>query len=70
MSRYFKPRSLTWWNGVIPATMGVVIATEPLHGMTAVVQSVDTMVGGVPPAVLISGGLGLIGLRAAPGMSE
>ncbi len=65
MQKYFKPRSVTWWCAVIPLIAGVVVATEPLHGLTGVVQVINNVTGGVAPAVLINAGLGGIGLRGA-----
>lgn len=65
--KYFKPLSLSWWSGAIPIAGGVFIAFEPAHGWVDLAASVSAMFGNVPPAVLINGGLAVIGLRGAHG---
>ena len=62
--KYFKPRSLTWWASMVPLVAGSVIATEPLHLQTAIVQSIQGFTD-LPSYMLINGGLFGIGLRAA-----
>lgn len=63
-SKYFKPRSLTWWASILPLIAGVFVATEPLHGLTDAVLSVRNATGMSAP-VLINAGLVGIGLRGA-----
>ena len=63
--KYLKPYSLTWISSVVPLIAGVFVATEPLHGLAAWVQSVNAMTGDMHPAVLINLGLVGIGLRGA-----
>jgi hypothetical protein len=63
--KYIKPKSLTWWSAVVPLICGLVVASEPIHGLASIVASIDNVTGGVSPAVMINGGLAAIGLRAA-----
>jgi hypothetical protein len=63
--KYFKPKSLTWWGAMVPLVSGLVVASEPLHGLSAVVQTIDGVTGHVAPALLINAGLVAIGARAA-----
>lgn len=65
MGKYIKPQSVTWWASVLPLVAGLVVATEPLHSLSAIVSSINHITGGVAPAVLINGGLAGIGLRGA-----
>ncbi len=64
-SKYFKPRSLTWWASFAPLAMGVFLALEPIHGMTDWADTVRNMTGGVHPYALINAGLAGIGIRGA-----
>lgn len=64
-SKYFKPTSVTWWASFVPLIGGAVVASEPLHGLTSIVQTINGISGDVPPAVLINAGLLGIGLRGA-----
>lgn len=66
--KYLKFRSMTWWIGAMQVGAGVFIAAEPIHGLADIAEFVSSLLGGVKPAILIGGGLGLIGLRAAPGL--
>lgn len=63
--KYFKPNSLTWWASVTPLLMGVVIATEQLHGMTPVVLFLNSLTDNVGAYALINAGLAGIGIRGA-----
>ncbi|MFS4437860.1 hypothetical protein ACMA5I_06580 [Paracoccaceae bacterium GXU_MW_L88] len=64
--RYIKPKSLTWWASLVPIIGGLIIATEPLHGSGALVQSVRNIVGdGATAGVLINMGLAGVGIRGA-----
>ena len=67
MSKYFKPKSVTWWAGMVPLVAGIVVATESLHGMTSVVLAIDTITEGASPAAMINAGLAAIGFRGAIG---
>lgn len=62
--KYLKPRSLTWWASVSPLFCGVFIAAEPLHGLSAISESLQNGTGMSAP-VLINMGLVGIGLRGA-----
>lgn len=64
-TRYFKPRSLTWWASVAPLVIGLIIAAEPLHGLAALAATLRAITGETPPAMLINAGLAGIGLRGA-----
>lgn len=70
MMKYIKPESLTWWAGFVPIVAGVFIALGPVHGLVAMIAVIDSITGGVEPAVLIGAGMTAIGLRAAPGMNK
>lgn len=63
--KYFKPRSLTWWSGIIPICAGTFVAFEPVHHLADWAAAVSTTYGDVPPAVPINAGLALIGLRGS-----
>ena len=65
MRKYFKPNSLTWWASVAPVVAGVFIATEPMHGMTDAVHSLNNATGRLTAPVLINMGLVGIGVRGA-----
>ncbi|MBB95567.1 MAG: hypothetical protein CML68_13380 [Rhodobacteraceae bacterium] len=67
MKKYIKPKSLTWWSALVPLVMGVVLATEPLHGWAGAVTVIQNLTGGATAAVLINAGLAGIGLRGAMG---
>ena len=63
--KYFKPKSLTWWGAMVPLVSGLVVASEPLHGLSAIVKTIDGVTGHVAPALLINAGLVAIGARGA-----
>lgn len=65
MGKYIKPKSLTWYTAMVPLAIGLFIASEPLHGMSAWVATVDNMTGNVGAYPQIVAGLGAIGMRAA-----
>mgnify|MGYP003652468891 CR=1 FL=1 len=65
MNKYFKPRSVTWWSAIVPLLCGAVVATESLHGLSAIVASINTATGGVSAPALINIGLAGIGLRGS-----
>ena len=62
--KYFKPFSLTWWASVAPLLAGLFMATEAIHGQSALVASIYAATGMSAP-VLINLGLAGIGLRGA-----
>lgn len=63
--KYFKPFSLTWWSALCPLLIGVFLATEDLHGWTAMVNTVNALAGDPIPFNWINAGLAGIGLRGA-----
>lgn len=65
MIKYFKPKSVTWWAAFVPLLAGLVVASEPVHGLGAIVQTIDSVTGHVSPAILINAGLVGIGFRGA-----
>ncbi|TYO91421.1 hypothetical protein [Oceanicella actignis] len=64
--RYIRPRSLTWWSGVLATTTGVAAlaapASEPV-GELGRLLALFAGSGDASPAGLIFLGLGLIGVR-------
>ena len=63
--KYIKLNSLTFWASVTPIVVGLTIASEPLHGQSALVQTLSSATGDIGPYPLINGGLVGIGMRAA-----
>lgn len=65
-SKYFKPRSLSWWASVTPLLAGMILALSAafpaLEGVATVISEAS---GGLPAPVLINMGLVGIGLRGA-----
>lgn len=62
---YIKPKSLTWWSGVMLIATGVFLAFAPDHGGHPLITVIAAFAGvGASPALLIGAGAGLIGLRA------
>ena len=64
MNKYFKPNSVTWWASVAPLACGVFMASEPMHGLSSIVDSLRNGTGLTAP-VLINMGVAGIGLRGA-----
>lgn len=70
--KYFKPTSLTWWSGAILVASGLL----RIWGIEVPVLSdtlrpiLDVFYKNSDPGTMISVGLGIIGLRAAPGVSS
>ena len=64
-SKYFKPKSLTWWASAAPLAAGIILATEPLHAAFDLAQTLRNLTGEVPPIMLINAGLAGIGIRRA-----
>ena len=69
ISDYFKPKSLTWWSGVIAVGVGFALSAGLDHpSLGAVGQLLAALGGGdASPAALIFMGTGLIGIRAKLG---
>ena len=68
--KYFKPRSVTWWTGAANLSAGIFLASEPVHGFEQWAEAVRLAFGGASASVLITAGLGLIGLRGAVGVDR
>lgn len=66
---YFKPKSVTWWSGVVAVALGGAMLLgydTPTAGRLG--ETVAMLVGATAsPASLISVGFGLIGIRAKLG---
>lgn len=65
LGKYIKPKSLTWWSGVVPLVAGLVVASEPLHGLSGLVATINAVTGDIPAAGMITYGLTAIGVRGA-----
>ena len=65
ISKYFKPKILTWLASAVPLLAGLVVATVPIHGWLAIVTVINNVTGGLPAAVLINAGIAGIGIRGA-----
>jgi hypothetical protein len=63
--KYLKIKSVTWWASALPLIGGLLLATEPFHGFTELVETIDNLSGGMRPYVMINAGMLGIGLRAA-----
>ena len=60
--KYFQPFSVTYWAGLVPGIIGILISGEPLTGWAELTESLVTMTGGLDPQALILGSLGAVGL--------
>lgn len=70
--KYFKPKSMTWWSGIGAIATGVYSMFQPSNTVVGELAHLMALLTGgadAAPAVLIFSGLGLIGLRAAPGVN-
>lgn len=65
--KYIKLKSLTWWSSVTPLVAGAVVASEPLHGLHGITETINNVTGHTAPIILINAGLAGIGLRGAIG---
>ena len=64
--RYIRPRSLTWWAGLMAVATGTATMALPATGPLAEIARLVTLLSGsgdASPAALIALGRGLIGLR-------
>jgi len=66
MQKYVKPNSVTWWASMVPLVCGLVLATEHMHGLSAISEAIRNGTGMTAPA-LINVGIAGIGLRGALG---
>ena len=62
-AKYFKPGSVTWWTGFVSLVAGTIVALGSEVETLRPTANVLSAMADVPPAVMISFGLGLIGLR-------
>ncbi len=67
MKKYFKPKSITWWTGFVALASGTTIAVGGEVDTVRPAANILSTMSQVPPAVMISFGLGLIGLRGKDG---
>jgi len=67
LKKYVKPKSLTWWAAVAWLIGGLIVATEPLHGLADLTVAINNMTGGMSATTMINIGLGGVGLRGALG---
>lgn len=67
MTKYFKPKSLTWWTGFIALLTGVIVAIGSEVQVLAPTANVLKAMTDISPAAMISFGLGIIGLRGKDG---
>lgn len=63
-AKYVKLGSLTWLVSMVPLLAGVAVATEPLHGLSAMIMTINSMTD-YSAAELIQLGLLGIGVRGA-----
>lgn len=66
-AKYFKPGSVTWWTGFVALVAGTIVALGPEVEQLRPAANVLSAMTEMPPAVMISFGLGLIGLRGKDG---
>lgn len=68
MKKYIKPKSLTFWAGMIPLASGIVLAvSRSVPALQPIGAVLDAVYDGATPGTLINAGIGAIGLRAALG---
>jgi len=66
MTKYFKPKSLTWWAGISSLSAGVVVAVSSSFGVLEPVGSfINALTGDIAPSIMVLYGLTAIGLRGA-----
>lgn len=71
LNKYIKPKSITWWAGIITLASGLIMALaagfpafEPLAKALRAAWGIDA------PALLFTLGLGLVGVRGAIGAGK
>ena len=67
MTRYFKPKSLTWWCAFIPATSGALqlVSVDIPYISEYARPIINALYNDIPPSALFNLGLAGIGLRGA-----
>jgi hypothetical protein len=66
VSKYVKPKSLTWWASVFPLFAGLALAfATAVPGMDWLSGMVESLFPGLSAAALVNMGLVGIGLRGA-----
>ncbi|KZX98054.1 MULTISPECIES: hypothetical protein [unclassified Sulfitobacter] len=64
MREYIKPRSLTFWAGLISIACGVLLGIHEANPLGWGPDALINMIGtDTSPAMLVTTGLGLIGIR-------
>ena len=64
--RYFQPKSVTWWSGLLSVVLGLLMLARPdLEAAGQIATVLSALNGGADtsPAGMILLGAGLIGLR-------
>ena len=44
MNRYFKPRSVSWWASFVPLFAGIIVASEPIHGLSSITDTINARI--------------------------
>jgi hypothetical protein len=64
--KYIKPKSVSWWASLAPLVGGLIIAgSEAVPALEPPARVVNSLSGGMTPALLVNMGLVGIGLRGA-----
>lgn len=63
---YFKPKSLTWWSGLVSILLGLFMMANQSYQLGEVAKVIVALLGGgeASPSGMIILGSGLIGIRA------
>ena len=63
--RYFHPKSITWWTGILSVAMGTAMIAMPGYNLGEAATVLSVLSGGqnASPSGMILMGLGLIGIR-------
>lgn len=63
--KYFKPKSVTWWAGMLLISMGGALGVDAGVDIGPAAEIIDAWTGSMGSGALIAQGAGLIGLRGA-----
>ena len=66
-SKYFKPKSIAWWSGIVTLITGLFVAAVDVHGLTSFVSVINNVTGGLEASIMITYALSVIGLRGKDG---